>query len=100
MIGGATLSGSAAREVLAGVMEGEGSPEEVATTRDLLQISDASVLESAVAAVIDAQPQEFARLRKGERKLIGFFVGRVMHQTRGKADPKLASSLIRDRAGL
>ena len=100
MIGGATLSGSAAREVLAGVMEGEGSPEEVATTRDLLQISDASVLESAVAAVIDAHPQEFARLRKGERKLIGFFVGRVMSQTRGKADPKLASSLIRDRAGL
>ena len=100
MIEGSTLSGSAAREVLAGVMDGEGSPEEVATTRDLLQISDAGVLESAVAAVIDAHPHEFARLRKGERKLIGFFVGRVMRQTRGKADPKLAGSLIRDRAGL
>ena len=100
MIEGSALSGSAAREVLAGVMDGEGSPEEVAEARDLLQISDTAVLESAVGEVIAAHPEEFARLQKGERKLIGFFVGRVMRQTRGKADPKLAGSLIRDRAGL
>ena len=100
MIRKSAVSASAAREVLAGVMSGEGSPGEVAAARDLLQISDTGVLESALAAVIAANPDEFARLRNGERKLIGFFVGRVMRETRGKADPKLASSLIRDRAGL
>ena len=94
------LSRSAAREVLAGVMAGEGSPEEVATARDLLQISDTSVLEGAVDAVLASNPAEFDRLAAGERKLIGFFVGQVMRRTRGKADPKLASNLIRDRAGL
>ncbi|MCY4369611.1 MAG: Asp-tRNA(Asn)/Glu-tRNA(Gln) amidotransferase subunit GatB [bacterium] len=100
MIRKSAVSASAAREVLAGVMSGEGSPGEVAAARDLLQISDTGVLESALAAVIAANPDEFARLRNGERKLIGFFVGRVMRETRGKADPKLAGSLIRDRAGL
>ena len=100
MIRQSAVSASAAREVLAGVMSGEGFPEEVAAARDLLQISDTGVLESALAAVIAAHPAEFARLRNGEKKLIGFFVGRVMRETRGKADPKLASSLIRDRAGL
>ena len=100
MIKQSAVSASAAREVLAGVMSGEGSPGEVAAARDLIQISDTGVLESALAAVIAANPVEFDRLRKGERKLIGFFVGRVMRETRGKADPKLASSLIRDRAGL
>ena len=99
MIEGSVLSGSAAREVLAGVMAGEGSPEEVAAARDLLQISDTGVLESAVGEVIADHPEEFARLQNGEKKLIGFFVGRVMRQTRGKADPKLAGRMIRDRAG-
>jgi len=100
MVEGGELSRSAAREVLAGVMAGEGSPEEVATARDLLQISDTSVLEAAVDAVLASHPAEFDRLAVGERKLIGFFVGQVMRRTRGKADPKRASSLIRDRAGL
>ena len=100
MIKQTAVSVSAAREVLAGVMRGEGSPGEVASARDLLQISDTGVLESALAAVIAANPAEFARLRDGERKLIGFFVGQIMRETRGKADPKLASSLIRDRVGL
>ena len=99
MVEGAELSRSAAREVLTGVMAGEGSPRDVATARDLLQISDASVLDAAVDAVLAAHPAEFGRLAAGERKLIGFFVGQVMRRTRGKADPKLASSLIRDRAG-
>lgn len=99
MIGQGAVSSSAAREVLAGVMAGEGSPEEVALSRDLLQISDSGALESALVAVIDAHPAEFARLRNGEHKLIGFFVGRVMRETGGKADPRMVSSMIRDRAG-
>ena len=99
MVKAAELSRSAAREVLAGVIAGEGSPKEVAAARDLLQISDTNVLEEAVDAVLAAYPAEFDRLAAGERKLIGFFVGQVMRNTRGKADPKLASSLIRDRAG-
>ena len=100
MIKSSVLSRSAAREVLAGVLAGEGSPHEVAKARDLLQISDTGVLEAAVGAVIAAHPQVFSRLQNGERKLIGFFVGQVMRRTRGKADPKLAGSLIRSRAGL
>ena len=98
MIGKGALSGSAARDVLAGVIAGEGSPEEVAKARDLLQISDTGLLESVIDELIAANPAEFARLRDGERKLVGFFVGQVMRQTRGKADPKLAGRLIAERA--
>ncbi len=100
MVEDSTLSGLAAREVLAGVLAGEGTPEEVASARDLLQISDAGVLEAAVEEVTADHTEEFARLCSGEQKLIGFFVGQVMRRTRGKADPKLAGRLIRERAGL
>lgn len=100
MVGDDSLSSSAAREVLAGVMAGEGSPREVAEARDLLQVSDAGLLEEAVEQAAAEHPEEWARLQAGEQKLVGFFVGRLMRRTGGKADPKLAARLIRARAGL
>ena len=100
MVGDDSLSSSAAREVLAGVMAGEGSPREVAEARDLLQVSDAGLLEEAVDREAAEHPEEWARLQAGEQKLVGFFVGRLMRRTGGKADPKLAARLIRARAGL
>lgn len=100
MVGDDSLSSSAAREVLAGVMAGEGSPREVAEARDLLQVSDAGLLEEAVEREAAEHPEEWARLQAGEQKLVGFFVGQLMRRTGGKADPKLAARLIRARAGL
>lgn len=100
MVGDDSLSSSAAREVLAGVMAGEGSPREVAEARDLLQVSDAGLLEEAVEQAAAEHPEEWARLQAGEQKLVGFFVGRLMRRTGGKADPKLAARLIRARADL
>ena len=98
MIDASVLSNSAAKDVLAGVMDGEGDPSDVATARDLVQISDTGALETAVDLVIGENPDDFERLRGGEQKLIGFFVGQVMRKTGGKADPKIVSELIRSRA--
>jgi aspartyl-tRNA(Asn)/glutamyl-tRNA(Gln) amidotransferase subunit B len=92
------LSATAAKEVLAGVLTGEGLPEEVAVQRDLVQISDEAVLLAAVDSVLAAHPAEVERLRAGEERLIGFLVGRVMQGTGGKADPRRVSEVIRRRA--
>ena len=94
------LSATAAKEVLAGVMEGEGSPEQVAAGRDLIQISDDSVLLAAVDEVLAAHPAEVERIRAGEERLIGFLVGRVMRATGGKADPQRVTETIRRRASV
>lgn len=100
MIDASTLSNSAAKDVLDGVINGEGTPQEVATARDLVQLSDSGALEEVVGAVIAENADDFSRLQAGEQKLIGFFVGQVMKATGGKADPKIVSGLIRSRAGL
>lgn len=92
------ISSTAARETLAGVIAGEGSPREVAEARDLLQISDAGALRETLERAVAEHPAEFARLAAGERKLVGFFVGQLMRRTGGKADPKLAARLIIARA--
>jgi aspartyl-tRNA(Asn)/glutamyl-tRNA(Gln) amidotransferase subunit B len=97
MVGDGRLSATAAKEVLAGVMAGEGSPGEVARRRDLLQVSDTAVLEAEVDAVLAANEEALARMRDGDMKPVGFLVGQVMKATGGKADPKAVSEIIRRR---
>ncbi|MDP8959114.1 MAG: Asp-tRNA(Asn)/Glu-tRNA(Gln) amidotransferase subunit GatB [Actinomycetota bacterium] len=96
MWGRGELSATAAKEVLGAVMAGDGRPREVAERRDLLQVSDLAALGPQVEEVLAAHPRELERLRAGEQRLVGFFVGEVMKATRGKADPKLVSQLIRE----
>ncbi|HEX7098451.1 MAG TPA: Asp-tRNA(Asn)/Glu-tRNA(Gln) amidotransferase subunit GatB [Acidimicrobiia bacterium] len=95
MVTDGKISSSAAKEVLAGVMEGEGTPAEVAEKRDLLQISDSSELEGLIASVLEQNPDAVERYRSGEAKVIGFLVGQVMKTSGGKADPKLVNELLR-----
>lgn len=95
MTAGGDLSATAAKEVLAGVLAGEGGPREVAEGRDLLQISDVSAIEAEVAAVLEQHPEALEKLRDGDPKPIGFLVGQVMRATGGKADPRMVQDLIR-----
>jgi aspartyl-tRNA(Asn)/glutamyl-tRNA(Gln) amidotransferase subunit B len=97
MIEDGDLSATAAKDVLNGVLAGEGSPRQVATSRDLIQISDESAIGAEVDAVLDAHSDEVERIRGGEDRLIGFLVGQVMKATGGKADPRLVDRLIRER---
>ena len=91
------VSSTAAKDVLEGVLGGEGSPARVAEARDLIQISDPSELESAIAAVIEENPKAVSDYADGETKIIGFLVGQVMRATQGKADPKAVNEMLRDR---
>jgi aspartyl-tRNA(Asn)/glutamyl-tRNA(Gln) amidotransferase subunit B len=97
LIGEGTVSSSAAKEVLDGVLGGEGSPAEVAQSRDLIQITDTSALESAVDDVLAHNPKAVADYSSGEQKIVGFLVGQVMAATQGKADPRAVNELIRSR---
>jgi aspartyl-tRNA(Asn)/glutamyl-tRNA(Gln) amidotransferase subunit B len=99
MVADNSVSATAAKDVLEGVMAGEGSPSQVAEARDLLQISDAGVIEEPVAAVMAEHADAVEKIRGGDMKPIGFLVGQVMRATGGKADPAMVQALIRERAG-
>ncbi len=98
MVGAGELSSTAAKDVLGFVLAGEGSPAAVAAAHDLAQISDAGALEDEVAKVLNENPDVLERLQQGDMKPIGFLVGQVMKATKGKADPKVVSELIRGKA--
>ncbi|MDH3731443.1 MAG: Asp-tRNA(Asn)/Glu-tRNA(Gln) amidotransferase GatCAB subunit B, partial [Acidimicrobiia bacterium] len=78
---------------------GEGSPDEVAAARDLVQVTDESALSEAVAAVLAANPDAAAKIAGGDGKPIGFLVGKVMAASGGKANPRRVSELIAEMAG-
>jgi len=98
MIADGDLSTTAAKDVLGGVLAGEGDPRAVAEARDLLQMSDLGLIEEAVDAVLAEHGEALDRMRAGDMKPVGFLVGQVMRATGGKADPKAVSNLLRAKA--
>jgi aspartyl-tRNA(Asn)/glutamyl-tRNA(Gln) amidotransferase subunit B len=94
-----TISDSVARTVLEAVADGDGAPREIVATRGLEQVRDQGRLEAWIEEVIDAHPDEAARYRDGETRLLGFLVGQVMRRSSGKADPRQVNELLRDRLG-
>jgi aspartyl-tRNA(Asn)/glutamyl-tRNA(Gln) amidotransferase subunit B len=91
------VSSSAARPVLEGVLNGEGAPKEVAIARDLLAMKDTGALEAIVDEILADHPDEAARLKDGDMKVLGYLMGLVMRATGGRADPKLANEMLRAR---
>jgi aspartyl-tRNA(Asn)/glutamyl-tRNA(Gln) amidotransferase subunit B len=82
-----TISGKIAKEVFDAMWSGEGSADEIIEARGLRQITDSSAIDSIVDAVIAANLGQAADYRGGKEKLLGFFVGQVMKETGGKANP-------------
>jgi aspartyl-tRNA(Asn)/glutamyl-tRNA(Gln) amidotransferase subunit B len=97
MVDEGSVSSSAAKEILDGVMSGEGRPRDVAEQRDLLQVSDAGALDTVVESVLADNPGAIEEFKGGEEKVVGFLVGQVMKATQGKADPRLVNRLLREK---
>ena len=91
------LNDRLARDVIDGVLAGEGSPDEVVGDRRLTVVSDDSALQAAVDAAISANPDAVASIRAGRTGAIGVLVGAVMKATRGQADPARVRPLIEQR---
>ena len=90
------VSGRAAREVLAVLAEEGGSPDAVIEARGWGRVSDASTLQPLIARLIEANPAQAQAYRGGKTGLMGFFVGLVMGETNGAADPEVTQNLVRE----
>jgi aspartyl-tRNA(Asn)/glutamyl-tRNA(Gln) amidotransferase subunit B len=97
LVASGALNDKLARQVLDGVLAGEGSPDEVVAARGLAVISDDSALAAAVDAAIAANPDVAAKIRDGKVNAAGALVGAVMQATRGQADAARVRELILQR---
>jgi len=94
-----TLSSSMARTVFERMAETGESAAAIVRAEGLEQVSDTERLERWVDAVIAGHPAEAERYRGGETKLLGFFMGRIMTASGGKADPRRTTAILRERLG-
>lgn len=94
LIENGTISNKIAKDILPELLAKGGSAQELVESKGLIQISDTGAIEAAIDAVIAANPDELAKYRAGKTKLLGFFVGQVMKETGGRADPKLTNQLL------
>jgi aspartyl-tRNA(Asn)/glutamyl-tRNA(Gln) amidotransferase subunit B len=88
------LNDSMARQVLEGVIAGEGTPVEVADARGLELVQDDGALEAAVDKVIDANPEVAQKVRDGKVQAAGALIGQVMKEMKGQADAGKAREII------
>jgi aspartyl-tRNA(Asn)/glutamyl-tRNA(Gln) amidotransferase subunit B len=91
------LTNKLARQVVDGVLAGEGEPEEVVAARGLQVVSDESALLAAVDEALAAHPDVAEKIRGGKVQAAGAIVGAVMKATRGQADAKRVRELVIER---
>jgi len=99
LVAAGMLNDRLARQVLDGVLAGEGSPDEIVAARGLAVVSDDGALLAAIDDAIAANPEVAEKIRSGKIAAAGFLVGEVMKATRGQADAARAHELILERLG-
>ncbi len=97
LVNAGTLNDKLARQVIEGVLAGEGNPDSVVASRGLAVVSDEGALLEAVDAAIAANPDVAAKIRDGKVAAAGALIGDVMKATRGRADAGRVRELILQR---
>ncbi|MFO7446813.1 MAG: Asp-tRNA(Asn)/Glu-tRNA(Gln) amidotransferase subunit GatB [Ignavibacteriaceae bacterium] len=92
-----TISGKIAKEVFPEMLKENKNPEEIVKSKNLVQISDTSEIEKIIEDILAAKPNEVQEYVEGKEKVFGFFVGQIMKQTKGKANPKIVNELLRTK---
>jgi aspartyl-tRNA(Asn)/glutamyl-tRNA(Gln) amidotransferase subunit B len=90
-----TISGKIAKELFELMLDDPRSPEILVREKGMVQVTDTETIEPVVRKIIGDHPGEVRQYREGKSKVLGFFVGKVMQATKGKANPKLVNELIK-----
>jgi aspartyl-tRNA(Asn)/glutamyl-tRNA(Gln) amidotransferase subunit B len=93
------LNSTAAKDVLNEMITNGGEPEQIAADKNLIQVSDEGEIAGIVAQVINENAKAAEDVKNGEMKAIGFLVGQVMKLSKGKANPQMATDLIKKQLG-
>jgi aspartyl-tRNA(Asn)/glutamyl-tRNA(Gln) amidotransferase subunit B len=99
LIENGTISSKIAKELFEHMWAGEGRPSEIVQKRGLVQINDTGAIEAAIDKLIAANPDK-AEAVKEKPQAIGWFVGQVMKETGGKANPATVNDLLKAKLGL
>ncbi|MDR1032129.1 MAG: Asp-tRNA(Asn)/Glu-tRNA(Gln) amidotransferase subunit GatB [Holosporales bacterium] len=92
-----TISGKIAKDVFDLVWSSGESPAAVVEKQGMRQVTDSAAIEAVISKVISQNQDKVQEYRSGKDKLFGFFVGQVMKETEGKANPQMVNDILKDR---
>jgi len=92
-----TISSNIAKRVQSQMLKAGGDPATIVAEQGLTQVTDLGVLTPIVDRLMAENPDKVAQYRDGKTGLMGFFVGQLMRETKGQADPKVVQELIQGR---
>jgi aspartyl-tRNA(Asn)/glutamyl-tRNA(Gln) amidotransferase subunit B len=98
LVDAGTLTDKLARQVLEGVIAGEGSPQEVVDARGLAVVSDDGALIAAIDEALASQPDVLEKIKSGKVQAAGAIIGAVMKAMKGQADAARVRELVLERA--
>ena len=90
-----TISGKTAKDVFQAMWTSQASADDIIQQQGLQQISDVGELEALVAQVVEDNPKQVEQYLSGKDKVFGFFVGKLMQMTKGKANPQQVTDLLK-----
>ena len=91
------INSSAATTILAQMFKTGEDPSDIAERLDLAQIDDVSTLSDIVIKILMMYPKQVEELKSGKEALLKFFVGKVMAESKGKANPKKVEEIIKEK---
>ncbi|MEE4357123.1 MAG: Asp-tRNA(Asn)/Glu-tRNA(Gln) amidotransferase subunit GatB [Desulfococcaceae bacterium] len=97
LVDGGTISGKIAKTVLEEMAQSGKKAGQIVEEKGLVQVSDTSAIAALADKVLAASPDEVARYKEGNKKLMGFFVGQVMKESKGRANPKMVNEILRKK---
>jgi len=94
-----TISGKQAKDVFAEMADTGDAPGAIVELRGMKQVSDSGAIETVVDHVLEANPDQVASYRAGKTGLMGFFVGQVMREMGGQANPQVVNEVLKTKLG-
>lgn len=90
-----SISHSIAKQIFSKLLKGEGTVDDIIKQEGFAQVNDSALLDSMIQSLITQYPQQTQDYRNGKEKLLAFFVGQVMKQTKGQANPEQVNLLLK-----
>jgi aspartyl-tRNA(Asn)/glutamyl-tRNA(Gln) amidotransferase subunit B len=90
-------SNTAKEEVLPEIINGKINPASIVEKKDIAQVSNKDELDSIINKIIKGNPKPVDDFKQGKKQAIGFLVGQVMKETKGKANPELVNEILRSK---
>lgn len=88
------ISNQIAKDILPEIIGTGKSPNSVIQEKGLIQVNDSDLIESIAARLCNENPDEVQKFKEGKDRVHGFFVGQIMKETKGKANPKLVADIV------